>query len=241
MELDKSGNALHFKVKESIIELIKSGEYKPNTQLPTEAEFCQKYGVSRTTVRTALQQLTMEGYVYRKQGKGTFVSNNKVKQILTATVGHFSEQIAMQGKKPSIKVLSLDVIQANSFLAKTFKLNNNDPVNKLERIRYVNEEPLQYEIAYLPWHKTPGLNKDACETSLYKFLEDQFHLKIKKTVEHLEIVLANQAISTKLNIGIGAPCFSLETYTYLDDGTAIEYSKTIYRGDLANFIIERNY
>lgn len=241
MEISREGNALHLKVKESIIQLIKSGEYKPNTQLPTEAEFCKKYNVSRTTVRTALQQLAVEGYVYRKQGKGTFVSNNKVKQILTTTVEQFSEQVAMQGKKPAIKVLSLEVIQADPFLAEAFDINENDPVNKLVRIRYVNEEPLQYEIAFLPWNKTPGLNKEACETSLYKFLESHFHLKVKKTVEHLELILADQTISNQLNIGVGSPCFSLETHAYLEDGTAIEYSKTIYRGDLVNFVIERNY
>jgi GntR family transcriptional regulator len=234
-------NALHSRVKEAIIKLIKSGEYKPNTKLPTEAEFCKKYGVSRTTVRTALQQLSLEGYVYRKQGRGTFVSQNKIKQFLTSTVENFSEQLTMQGKYPSIKVLSLEVIQASSFLASVFEINQEDPVNKLERIRYANDEPLQYEVAFLPWRKTPGLNKQACEKSLYKVLESQFQLKIKKTVEHLELFIADKQISEKLNISIGSPCFSLETYTYLEDGSAIEYSKTIYRGDLANFVIERNY
>ncbi|WP_235815138.1 GntR family transcriptional regulator [Neobacillus vireti] len=94
----KDGSALHLKVKDAIIQLINDGEYKPEAQLPTEAEFCDKYGVSRTTVRTALQQLTMEGYIYRKRGSGTFVAAHKVKQILTTTVEHFSKQITMQGK-----------------------------------------------------------------------------------------------------------------------------------------------
>lgn len=241
MELASEGNALHAQVKELIIQLIKSGEYQPNTQLPTEAEFCEKFKVSRTTVRTALQQLTQEGYVYRQQGKGTFVASKKVNQVLTATAEHFSQQITMQGKKASIKVLNLQVVQADSFLSETFEININDPVNKLERIRYVNDEPLQYEIAYLPWSKCPGLNQEACETSLYNLLETQFQLKIKKAVEHLEIVVADQFISEKLNIMQGDPCFSLETYAYLSDGTVIEFTKTIFRGDLAHFVIERNY
>lgn len=67
-EMNKDA-ALHSIVKESIIDMIKSGEYQPNTKLPTEAEFCNTFGVSRTTIRTALQQLTVEGYVYRVQGK----------------------------------------------------------------------------------------------------------------------------------------------------------------------------
>lgn len=183
----KDGNALHHKVKEAIIQLINEGEYKPNSQLPTEAEFCDKYGVSRTTVRTALQQLTTEGYVYRKRGSGTFVSANKVKQILTTTVEHFSKQIAMQGKKPQIKVLHLEVIPADEFLSEQLNISEGEPVNMLERLRFVDEKPIQYEIAYLPWYKTPALNREACEKSLYRLLEEQYGLKISRTVENLEL------------------------------------------------------
>ncbi len=241
MENLQEEHALHLKVRENILDLIQSGEYKPDTKLPTEAEFCEKYGVSRTTVRTALQQLTQEGYVYKHQGRGTFVSGNKVKQKLTSTVENFAEQITMQGKNPSIKAINLEVIQADSFLVDVFDVAVGDPINKLERIRYVNGEPLQYEQAYLPWKLTPGLSKDACEKSLYSLLDKQFDLKIKKTVEYLEIVLADAVIAETLNISMGDPCFSLETYAYLVDETVVEYSKTIFRGDHANFVIERNY
>ncbi|MEH7107697.1 GntR family transcriptional regulator [Bacillus sp. JJ1764] len=241
MDFSNDESALHLKVKDAIISLIKAGEYKPNTQLPTEAEFCKIYGVSRTTVRTALQQLVSEGYVYRQQGRGTFVSNNKVKQKLTSTVQTFTEQIAMQGKNPLIKVLNLQVIPADSFLAEIFDLNEGDPINKLERARYVNDEPLQYEIAFLPWKITPGLNQEDCEKSLYHLLERQFRLKVKRTVEYLEIAAVEQDIAEILHIQEGSPCFSLETYAHASDETVIEYSKTIFRGDMANFVIERNY
>jgi GntR family transcriptional regulator len=241
MEEFKDNHALHQQVKDAIIQLINVGEYKPHSQLPTEAEFCEKYGVSRTTVRTALQQLSMEGYLYRKRGSGTFVSANKVKQILTTTLKHFTEQITMQGKKPTIKVLDLEVIPADEYLSDLLKIDEGEPVNMLERVRYVNDDPIQYEIAYLPWYKTPGLNKLACEKSLYELLATQFQLKISKTVETLELFITDSVTAEKLQINIGDPCFMLDTLAYLSDGTIIEYSKTIYRGDLAHFVIERNY
>lgn len=241
MELEKEGKSLHSKVKEEIIRLITEKKYKPNTLLPTEAEFCEKFGVSRTTIRTALQQLSTEGYIYREQGRGTFVSDSKVKQTLSTTDVKFSEQLMTQGKKPLIKVLSLQVVSADEFLANLFQLKEGDPVNRLERIRYADEEPLQYEIAYLPWFKTPGLDREECEKSLYKLLEVQFRLTIKKTVEQLELILADEAIADTLNILVNTPCFSMETYAYLEDGVPIEYSKAVFRGDRANFVIERNY
>ncbi|MEO2075295.1 MAG: GntR family transcriptional regulator [Bacillus sp. (in: firmicutes)] len=241
VEEAKDGSALHLKVKDAIIQLINDGEYKPNSQLPTEAEFCEKYSVSRTTVRTALQQLTTEGYVYRKRGSGTFVSANKVKQILTTTVDHFSSQISMQGKKPLIKVVKLEVIPADEFLCEQLKLQEGEPLNMLERIRFVNDEPIQFETAYLPWYKTPALNTQGCEKSLYNQLETQFGLKIHRTIENLELFIADQEAAEKLNIEAGDPCFALDTQAYLHDGSVIEYSRTIYRGDLAHFVIERNY
>ncbi|UOY91008.1 GntR family transcriptional regulator [Ectobacillus sp. JY-23] len=237
----EEGKALHSKVKDAIIHLIKKGEYAPHTQLPTEAEFCDTFNVSRTTVRTALQQLTVEGYVYRVQGRGTFVSENKIKQTLTATSGDFNQQVSLQGRSPSIHVLSLEVIPADSVLEKHLYIKEGDPVNKLERVRYADGTPLQYEIAYLPWHKTPGLNQAECEKSLYKLLDTQFGLKIKRTVEHMELFMADEDIAEKLDIPVDAPCFYIETFAYLEDESIIEYSKTFFRGDKANFVIERTY
>jgi GntR family transcriptional regulator len=73
------------------------------------------------------------------------------------------------------------------------------------------------------------------------FIVIQFGLKINKTIETLELLIVDREAADKLNISIGEPCFELDTQAYLSDGTIIEYSKTIYRGDLAHFVIERNY
>ncbi|OXS54372.1 GntR family transcriptional regulator [Bacillus sp. V-88] len=233
--------ALHSHVKEKIIEMIKNKEYEPNSKLPTEAEFCDTFNVSRTTIRTALQQLTLEGYVYREQGRGTFVAEEKVSQILSSTIDNYTEQLRLQGKKPKIKVLSLNVIPAESAVEKTLELKNGDPVNRLERVRYSDGLPLQYEVAYLPWYKTPGLDKDECEKSLYKLLETQFELNIKKTVESIELFLADERVSEKLEVPEGTPCFMIETTAFLEDGSVIEFSKAVFRGDKASFLVERTY
>ncbi|WP_273717064.1 GntR family transcriptional regulator [Alkalihalobacillus pseudalcaliphilus] len=242
MKPDKlEGKALHIRVKDEIKQAIKSGEYRINTKLPTEADFCEMFDVSRTTVRTALNQLHIEGYVYKIQGSGTYVADNKVKQSLTATVDNFNTQLQLQGKSPSIKVTNLLVIPSDDFISRGLGLDKGAPVNKLERVRFADDIPIQYEVSYLPWADTPGLNRDACEVSLYSLIRDDYQLMIKKTVEQIEIILADPYTAQVLEIEEGSPCFMIETDAYLENGKKIEYSKAYFRGDKANFIIERSY
>ncbi len=92
----------------------------------------------------------------------------------------------------------------------------NDPVHRLVRIRYANDEPLFYAISYIPWHFAPGLvnDEEACKGSLYQTLQNKYGVKIHKTIEEIEPILANKSISEYLSVSEGSPVFSLETVTY---------------------------
>jgi len=236
--VDKS---LHSTVKTQLIKEIQNGTYPVHSQIPTEADLCEKFKVSRTTIRNALQHLVIDGFIEKVQGRGTFVASQRIKQTLTSTEGNYSEQLKIQGKKPKIKVLELSVVPSDSFLSNVLEIPENEPVNRLERIRYADEEPLQYEIAYLPWRLTSLLDKEACEKSLYQLLKDQNDLRIGHTEEHLHIVPADKNVANKLNMEIDAPCLKIETHAYLKDGSKIEYSLAYFHGEKASFTIERHY
>ncbi len=81
-------SSMHQQIKEEIIQKIESGDYEPQSKLPTEAAFCDAFGVSRTTVRAALQQLTQEGYVIRRQGQGTFVPSRRYARTYRKRLPH---------------------------------------------------------------------------------------------------------------------------------------------------------
>ncbi|WP_096186986.1 GntR family transcriptional regulator [Evansella halocellulosilytica] len=237
-EIDKS---LHTIVKESLIDDIQNGTYPVQSQLPTEADLCRRFDVSRTTIRNALQQLVNEGYIERTQGKGTFVSNQRVKQTLSSTEGSYTEQLRLQGKKPTIKVLDLSVVPSDAFLSHVLNIDEQEPVHRLERIRYADDAPLQYEIAYLPWRLTTSLKKDECEDSLYKMLRHSMDLPIAKTEEHLHIIHAKEDVAAQLEVPLHFPCLQIETHAFLENGTKIEYSIAYFHGDKASFTIERHY
>lgn len=232
--------SLHAFIKEEILNKIRTNEYKTGDKIPTEHELCRLFDVSRTTIRTALNQLTVEGYLVRHQGRGTFVADQKVKQTLTQTAKRYKDQVAVQGKEAEIKVVSLQVIPAAEWLEHELQVPANAPIQRIERVRFANGEPTQYEIAYIPWDVAPGITKDHAETSLYESLENDFDIHITQTTEKVEIILADEKLTEYLYIEKDAPCFYIETIAENGHGR-IEFSKSYFRGDKTSFLIERQY
>ncbi|WP_182199683.1 GntR family transcriptional regulator [Paraliobacillus salinarum] len=237
----KKKQSLHAYIKEELVERIKSSVYKVGDKFPTENELCDEFQVSRTTVRSALNQLTMEGYLVRQRGKGSFVAEPKVHQTLSATTYGYDEQLKSQGKKGEITLKSMDVVPATGNRKRVFNLEENDPIQKIKRIRKANNEIIQYEIAYIPWEVAPAISKKDVERSLYRSLQEHYQVEIAKTTELLEIVLTDKDTSNYLECEIGLPCFYIETVAEDKNGRVIEFSKSYFRGDKTNFKIERHY
>ncbi|RXZ78369.1 GntR family transcriptional regulator [Paenibacillaceae bacterium] len=236
---EKQGAALYFRVKENLLALIKSGVYTLGDKLPTESELCQEYEVSRTTIRQALQQLEIEGYIQRVQGKGTFVSKPKIREPITRNIRTFVEQMKDLGLSAHSKVLELIVIPADNTLAETLHIEEKDPVIKLIRLRYAEDEPLQYVTSYLPWRVAPGLVNEDCSGSLFDLLKSKYDVKIYRSVEAIEPILIEESISYLLEVPAGSPAFSLKSLTYNSEEQPIEYSYGIVRGDRFKFTMER--
>lgn len=233
--------ALYAVIKEELLDRIKTGQYKKGDQIPTELELCEEFNASRTTVRVALNQLTMEGYLIRQQGRGTYVAGQKVKQTLSHTIKRYSDQIAVQGKEAKISLISLTVVPANELLERTLNVKTNTPIQRIERVRSANDEPTQYEIAYIPWDVAPGITKEHAEHSIYASLADHFNVHIGKTTEQIEILLADERASIHLQCEEGLPCFYIETIAEDHQENIVEFSRAYFRGDKTNFMIERMY
>lgn len=237
----KPGTVLYFELKEKIKVMISSGIYPVGSQLPTELELCNKFEVSRTTVRLALQQLELEGIIQKFQGKGTFVSQPKINEVLTPKITSFSEQMKDAGLSSYSKVLAKEIIPAYPSLALSLEINKDDPVIKLVRLRFGGTEPFQHSTSYVPWKVAPTLIQDDCSGSLFELLQVKYQITIWKSVETIEPILSNQLVSEMLNIPAGSPAFLLESSTYSSDHVPIEYSSTIVRGDRSKFVLERYY
>ncbi|HBT15682.1 MAG TPA: GntR family transcriptional regulator, partial [Firmicutes bacterium] len=189
---EKAPVALYYQLKEILLEKIKNNEWPINGKIPTERELCEIFKVSRITVRQALYELEKEGYLYRKQGKGTFVTAPKIEQRLSSFYS-FSEEIRKMGYTPSTQVVGFDLVTADDEVAKYLNIAKEVSVYSIRRLRLANQEPFAYEISFIPYELCPGLTSEEVATNgLYNSMR-KYGIAPNKAIETFEAV----AISSK--------------------------------------------
>jgi GntR family transcriptional regulator len=226
-------------VKERIRGRIERGDWKPGAQLPGEPELCKMFDVSRTVIRQALTELMYEGLIVRAKGRGTFVAEPKIMENLAQKLTGFYQDMADHGNPPVSRVLTQRIIPANAKVAGFLNLPSNTLVLEIERLRFVKDEPIVLVTTYLPYDRCVDLlEADLTRQSLYGIMEQHLGLVISRGHRTLEAVPANQREAELLQVEMGAPLMLLDSVSYLDDGTPIEYYHALHRGDRSRFEAE---
>lgn len=226
---EKSPVALYYQLKEILIDKIKSNEWKINSKIPTERELCDLYKVSRITVRQALEELENEGYLYRKQGRGTFVTAPKIEQRLSKFYS-FSEEIRNMGYTPSTEMIDFKILDSDEIIAKHFN-EKKATFYYVKRLRLANHEPFAIETSYIPTDLCPGLTaEEIVEKGLYNTIKAKFGLNPNKAIETFEAVIINPKDAFYLNVGKNSPGLLLERITYANS-KIIEFCHGVIRGD----------
>lgn len=201
-----------------------------NDQLDSEREICEKYDVSRTTVRQALDELEKQKYIYKVHGKGNFISSRRFEQELIK-VYSFTDEMRKLGKKPVSKLLNFEIAEPGSKISRKLKIKENELVYKITRIRIADDIPMIYEVTYLPYENFNGMTKkDLEENPMYEIFKRNFNVHITSAEEALESVLINKLESIYLDVSQGQPGLKIERTTY-ENKKVIEYTLSIARGD----------
>ncbi len=220
-------------------EKVQQAEWAPGDQIPGEQDLCEHYQVSRTVVRQALRELEYEGVITRQKGKGTFISLPKISEGLVQKLTGFYQDMVERGLKPGSKVLYQNVSPASEKVARFLNINPSDRVIDIQRLRYINDEPIQLVTTYVPFEICPGLaSVDLTNRSLYEYLEKECGIFIAKGQRYIEAVLANEHEATLLGIDRGAPLLMLDSVSFSEDGRPIEYYHALHRGDRSRFEVE---
>jgi GntR family transcriptional regulator len=205
--------------------------------IPSERQLCGQLGVSRLTVRAALDDLVREGLLVRRHGSGTFVSEPKIAQELTMT--SFTEDMRRRGMVPGSKTLDLRVTPAGAHLGRLLHVSPSEPIVIISRVRLADHETMAIETLHVRESLIPGLTAaDLEQRSFYDILQERFGIVIVGGSQTIEPTVTNEEESDALGVPLHSPAFLFERTTRADDGEIVEYVRSIYRGDRYKLVTE---
>lgn len=229
---------LYSRLKQALKAAIAAGEYRTHQPIPSERELSVTYGMSRMTVRHALNDLVGEGALYRVRGRGTFVAEPKIYQAL-GRVTSFTEDMRARGMVPGARQLKSEVVPAPVECQQALGLTATAPVLRVRRLRTADGEPMAVETVHLPLERFPGLaDVDLAAHSLYRLLEERYGVRLARAQQTIEPAAANARDARHLGVPEGSLLLALERVTFDQEGCGVEYVRSLYRGDRYKFVVE---
>ena len=225
--------SLYGRIRDELRAQIVSGIYPPHARLPSESELMARYGVSRITVRNALAELEKEGILFKLAGKGVFVSKPKSFQSLTRLQG-FAE--AMAGHEIFNEVIAIGTVAANAEVAQKLNLPEHAAVTELQRVRYVDREPVSFDITYVAPHIGARLaREDLATRDIFLILENDYDIALGFADLAIDALLADAAIAGRLQISIGDPLLRISRLTHTAGGEPLDFEYLYCRVDNFQF------
>ncbi|MBQ2733924.1 MAG: GntR family transcriptional regulator [Clostridia bacterium] len=216
---------------------ITSGMLKPGDVLPSELELCDRYGISRSTVRQAFAALEAEGMVERHRGKGTFVSEPKLNRKL-ANLYSFTDEMKGLGLEPKSEILGFELITPAEDLVARLKLGYGERVFKIVRLRSANGEPLMIETGFIPEKICPVLTREILDNhSLYTTISKYSGMKAVRAVESYEATTIDKNEADLLKSRPGSGAFFVQRLSENDAGDIFELALLLVRGDRCRYEI----
>jgi GntR family transcriptional regulator len=226
---------LYVQIEEALATRISEGLLAIGHQLPPEDELIREFGVSRTTVRTTIQNLVRRGLVEIRRGRGTFVSAPCITQPLTELTG-FVEDMLLQSRKPSARVIDRRIIPADSLVASKLQVAEGTMVVQILRVRLADDVPLSLDETYLPERLGRRvLNDDLTTQPIFTLLEQRYDTPLLEAEYDMGAVLAEPKVAFALEVDSGTPIFQIDRTSYSVNHRPVDYERLYYRGDLIRF------
>lgn len=235
--IEASPVPLHTQVRQRLRERIVDGTYGQDARLPPESEISAIFGVSRITVRQALGDLQKEGLIVKVPGKGSFVARPRPSQELSRLEG-FGEAMSRKGHRILNRVLSQLELPAPAEVAARLGSAVGEPVAEVRRVRFLDQEPVSFEITYLP----PAIGRrlrgeNLAERDIFLILEDDYGIALGHADIRIGAVSADAALAAALSVPLGAALLRIERLTWALDGTPLDFEYLYVRGEAFQYAL----
>ena len=215
-------------IRERVMDLMESLEV--GQAIPSERQLTQDLGVSRLTIRAALDELVRDGYLDRRHGSGTYVTEPKISQPLTLT--SFSEDMRRRGMVPGSRTLELATTSAGARMARRLQVSPAERMVRVKRLRLADAQPMALEVLHIPEVLVPGLSRaDLEDRSFYDLMKERYGIVIASGTQSIEPTVTNEEESEVLGVPLHTPAFLFERTTVSESGRIVEFVRSIYRGD----------
>lgn len=228
---------LYIQIQDVILKKIESGEYFAGMRIPSERELAQAYGVSRVTVKKAIEGLEERGLVCRRQGKGTFVNELNSRKLDMSKEDNvrntgFTSLMEFFGSEAGNKVLFAQVITDDRYIAEKLKIGSGDRIFALGRVRYENKVPVMIQYVYVPFAMFPDIEQfDFSRLSLYRYMESKGRLPVRFNV-NLNFQSCGEKEAKLLDIPEGKIVYFYSNCSIDSEKNIVEYTEEILNPDV---------
>lgn len=222
---------LYAQIKEALRAKIIDGTYEPHQKLPSESEMIEAFGVSRITVRQAMNDLQKEGFLFKVHGKGTFVARPHVSQELTHLQG-FGEAVRYLGHETFSEVLGLRSMNGDSRTCERLDLREGSAVTEIRRLRYLDREPISIDHSWVRHDIGSRLTeKNLRDKDLFSLLENELGQRLHSADVEIDATAADADVAARLKVPVGSPILRIERLTYASEDKPLVFEYIYYKAE----------
>ncbi len=225
-----------------LLEMLERPEFGPNERIPAERDLAEHLGISRMTLRKAIQVLIERGILERRGNRGTFVTAPGVERPVSLSRKGITQVVEQSGSRPGSKLLYFEQAQASGRVAKLLGIAEGDGLLTIRRLRTVDQKPFCIETSYIPLARAPDLLAQdlAAGASLYALLLERYGIEVESDEGTLSIANMNDQEARLLEVAAGTAALVYRGVIFDSQGKPLEYLVSINHPQRVVFKLENS-
>jgi len=227
--------AIYKEVKSDLSDKISEGVYKSGDRIPSERTLAQAYGVSRMTLRQALNELENDGFLRKEKGRGTFVTS---KDLYQENLRSFTHTLIARQIVPSTRIIEVCKVRHIRHISQLLQVHRDEAYYKIKRLRCGDEVPIGLETVYIPVIHVPDIDQYDLTQSFYTILEEGYGYEMIRSACEIEACLANSILASLMEAKKKSALLKVSGVTYSQEDKALFYEESYYKSDLYKYHVD---